>query len=146
MGARTGGTEPGEALATLTELSSQIEGAVIVDDKGGVLGSSFPSEETATRVASVASELVRAARERAGERASLTHLMVETEDGAVFVVRDDGRTVAAVTGPEPTVGLVFYDLKVTLREAKAPAPPKRRSAPKRAKTGAGSAKEKKDGA
>jgi predicted regulator of Ras-like GTPase activity (Roadblock/LC7/MglB family) len=144
MAATTGGTDPGEALTTLTELSSQIEGAVLVDEEGAVLGSSFASDAAAERVAGAASELLRAARERAGEeRAPLTHLMVETEDGAVFVVREDGKAVAAVTGREPTVGLVFYDLKVTLREAKVPA--KRRGG-KKAKAGAAKESEEKDGA
>ena len=35
--------------------------------------------------------------------------------GCVFVVQDDERVVDAVTAPEPTVGLVFYDLKTCLR-------------------------------
>jgi predicted regulator of Ras-like GTPase activity (Roadblock/LC7/MglB family) len=141
MGATTGGTDPGQALATLTELSSQIEGAVIMDEKGAVLGSSFASEEAGTRVAAAATALLRAARERAGEeRAPLTHLLVETDDGAVFVVREDGKTAAAVTGREPTAGLVFYDLKVTLREAKAR--PKRRSTAKREPAGSAKATEK----
>ena len=30
-------------------------------------------------------------------------------------MRDEQRTIAATTGPEPTVGLVFYDLKSCLR-------------------------------
>jgi hypothetical protein len=30
-------------------------------------------------------------------------------------VRDEGHLVAAVTGAQPTVGLVFYDLKTCLR-------------------------------
>jgi hypothetical protein len=33
----------------------------------------------------------------------------------VFVVRDGDRLIAATTTPEPTVGLVFYDLKSCLR-------------------------------
>ena len=48
---------------------------------------------------------------------SLTQLEVATAEGSVFVVRDSGRTIAATTSPEPTVGLVFYDLKSCLRSA-----------------------------
>jgi hypothetical protein len=36
-------------------------------------------------------------------------------DGSVFVVRDERHLVVAVTRPDPTVGLVFYDLKTCLR-------------------------------
>jgi hypothetical protein len=38
-----------------------------------------------------------------------------TPEGSVFVVRDERHLVVAVTRPEPTVGLVFYDLKTCLR-------------------------------
>jgi hypothetical protein len=50
-------------------------------------------------------------------RNGLTQVRAVTREGSVFVVRDDRHVVAAVTGPEPTVGLVFYDLKTCLRMA-----------------------------
>jgi hypothetical protein len=40
---------------------------------------------------------------------------VATPAGSVFVVRDGRRTIAATTRPEPAAGLVFYDLKTSLR-------------------------------
>jgi hypothetical protein len=40
---------------------------------------------------------------------------VSTPDGNVFVVADSDHLVAAVTDADPTVGLVFYDLKTALR-------------------------------
>ena len=49
-------------------------------------------------------------------REGLVQLEAATQDGSVFVVRDDDRFVAAVTGPQPTVGLIFYDLKTCLRQ------------------------------
>ena len=45
----------------------------------------------------------------------------------MFVVRDGSRLIAATTGPSPTVGLVFYDLKSCLRGAAAEAAPQSRS-------------------
>jgi hypothetical protein len=47
------------------------------------------------------------------------------------VVRDGDRLIAATTQPEPTVGLVFYDLKSCLRDLDTPAAPKKRAAPRR---------------
>jgi hypothetical protein len=41
----------------------------------------------------------------------LAQLEVSTHAGSVFVVRRDGRLIAAATRPDPTVGLVLYDLK-----------------------------------
>jgi hypothetical protein len=50
----------------------------------------------------------------------------------VFVVADGDTRVAATTGPEPTAGLVFYDLKSALRSIREqPAPRKRRAGPKK---------------
>ena len=49
----------------------------------------------------------------------------------MFVVRHGDRLVAATTPPEPTVGLVFYDLKSCLRELDAPEEPKKKPAAKR---------------
>jgi outer membrane biosynthesis protein TonB len=40
-------------------------------------------------------------------------------DGHVFVVPEADRVIAAATRPEPTVGLVFYDLKSALRSSAA---------------------------
>src|SRR5258707_1002758 len=45
----------------------------------------------------------------------VTQLEASTQEGSVFVVRDGARRIAATTGPSPTVGLVFYDLKSCLR-------------------------------
>jgi hypothetical protein len=40
---------------------------------------------------------------------------VSLEAGSVFVVREGGRTAVATTVPEPTAGLVVYDLRTALR-------------------------------
>src|SRR2546421_360733 len=69
---------------------------------------------SAERVARAARELLEAAREVRPEGA-LTQAEASTAGGSLFVVREGERLVAATTGPEPTVGLVFYDLKATLR-------------------------------
>jgi hypothetical protein len=87
-----------QALADLTEISSQIEAAVLFDGDGTVQGSTLAD-------AAAAEELVR----------------------------DEARSVVATTAPDPTVGLVFYDLKSCLRgstEAEKPKPKRRRPAAK----------------
>jgi predicted regulator of Ras-like GTPase activity (Roadblock/LC7/MglB family) len=114
-----------QALADLTEISSQIEAAVLFDEGGAVLGSTLANDEAAQGVARAAGQLL----ERAGgfrSEGSITQLEASTADGSVFVVRDRARRIAATTGPAPTVGLVFYDLKSALRNTDAePATPKR---------------------
>jgi predicted regulator of Ras-like GTPase activity (Roadblock/LC7/MglB family) len=122
-----------QALADLTEISSQIESAALFGEDGRVGASTFADEERAQAFVRTARELLDAA---AGLRSSTSPNQVEvaTAEGSVFVVRDDGRLIAATTTPEPTVGLVFYDLKSCLRAAAAPtgeaAPKPKRRAPK----------------
>jgi predicted regulator of Ras-like GTPase activity (Roadblock/LC7/MglB family) len=114
-----------QALADLTEISSQIEAAVLFDEAGAVLGSTLGSEEGAGAVAGAAAQLL----ERAGEFRSegrITQLEASTHGGSVFVVSDGQRRIAATTGPAPTVGLVFYDLKSCLRNADDPQKAKQR--------------------
>ena len=107
-----------EALADLTQISTQIELAVLVDASGEVLASAGAGSGQAAKIAEAARRLLAAAEEAMGEaeaRERLVQLQVALPDGCVFLVQDDERLVAAVTVAEPTVGLIFYDLKTCLR-------------------------------
>ncbi len=110
--------KPAQALADLTEISAQIEAAVILDSSGAVLASSMAEMPRSESLARAARQLFTAAEETMGGpggREKLVQLQAALPDGCVFVVRDEDRVVAAVTTPDPTVGLVFYDLKTCLR-------------------------------
>ena len=107
-------TEPEAALTELTEISSQVEAAVLFDAGGKVVASTLP-EERAERFASSARTLL--ARAQGAADSELTQLEAATGEGSLFVVRDDKLAIAATTAPEPTAGLVFYDLKSSLRRA-----------------------------
>ena len=116
------------ALADLTEISSQVEAAVVLDAAGAVVASTLDDAERSTRLARAAFDLLRAADERvqSGGRA-LTQLEAALREGSVFVAREEGRSIVATTSAEPTSGLVFYDLKACLRSlAETPVKPKRR--------------------
>jgi predicted regulator of Ras-like GTPase activity (Roadblock/LC7/MglB family) len=119
-----------QALADLTEVSSQIQTAVVFDDKGKVVGSTLPNGGP---FAQAAADLLAAAEEVNAGSSALTQLEVATAAGSVFVVREGKTTIAATTAPAPTVGLVFYDLKSALRSAKPPPPPTPRPKPDAAK-------------
>jgi predicted regulator of Ras-like GTPase activity (Roadblock/LC7/MglB family) len=109
-----------EALADLTEVSTQIRLAILVDAGGQVVASAGTGDAQAGAIARSARELLRAAEDAMGgasARERLVQLQARTAEGSVFVVKDDDRVVAAVTHPDPTVGLVFYDLKTCLRHA-----------------------------
>jgi predicted regulator of Ras-like GTPase activity (Roadblock/LC7/MglB family) len=111
-----------QALADLTEISSQIEAAVVFDDKGKVVGSTLADGDAFARAAA---DLLAAAEELKGS-SPLTQLEIATLEGSVFVVREGKTTIAATTAAAPTVGLVFYDLKSALRSVNAKPKPKPR--------------------
>ena len=117
---------PADALAHLTEISTQIQAAVVFDREGTVLGS-IVDDERAGQLAAKGLELFRTAEQQGSQE--LVQLDAAVPDGTVFVVRDADRLIAATTGAEPTVGLVFYDLKTCLRGFNDP-PPEAKPKPK----------------
>jgi predicted regulator of Ras-like GTPase activity (Roadblock/LC7/MglB family) len=121
-----------KALAELTDISSQVRAAVLFDGGGKVLASTLPAERAegfavAARLLWEQAEVVRG-----NDEAKLTQLEAATKDGSVFIVREAEQTLAALTSPEPTAGLVFYDLRSALRSAVVK--PKKRRAPAKKKT------------
>jgi predicted regulator of Ras-like GTPase activity (Roadblock/LC7/MglB family) len=107
--------EAAQALADLTEISAQIEAAVLAGTDGSVLASTFTEPSRGAELAKAALELVAAADEAPDGGQELVQLEAATPRGSVFVVRDPNHVVAAITAPKPTVGLIFYDLKTCLR-------------------------------
>jgi predicted regulator of Ras-like GTPase activity (Roadblock/LC7/MglB family) len=102
------------AIADLTEISPQVREVVIVEAEGAIAGTNAAPDE-ARRLADAARRLVEAADALRPE--PVAQLEAATTSGSVFVVRDGSRMIAATSAPEPTVGLVFYDLKTCLRSS-----------------------------
>jgi predicted regulator of Ras-like GTPase activity (Roadblock/LC7/MglB family) len=121
-----------QALAELTELSSQVERAVVLDGSGAVLGSTVDDAAATDALARAALDLIAAAGEVHGSADDVTLAEVELEEGGLFVLREGERTIAAATGPSPTAGLVVYDLRTCLRALDEPKP-KRTRKPKEQK-------------
>jgi predicted regulator of Ras-like GTPase activity (Roadblock/LC7/MglB family) len=106
-----GAMDAAQAIADLTEISPQVRRVAVIGADGALVGSNVPPA-TGERFAAAA----RALADAAGEvEPGLAQLEAATVAGSVFVVRDGDRLIAATTSPEPTVGLVFYDLKTCLR-------------------------------
>jgi hypothetical protein len=118
--------EPNEALAELLTLSSQIVDVAILGGSGFVLGSSG-TPERGEQLARIAAELLAAAADvRPG--AEIARVEVGLEGGSVFVVTEGGRSAVARTVPQPTAGLVVYDLRTALHrlDEEKPAKPTRK--------------------
>jgi predicted regulator of Ras-like GTPase activity (Roadblock/LC7/MglB family) len=124
-----GAMDAAQAIADLTEISPQIREVAIVGAGGSLVGSNAP-DSAAARLVSAAASLVEEAERL---RPSVAQLEAATVNGSFFVVRDGSRLIAATTTPEPTVGLVFYDLKTCLRSVDEAPPKKRRAPAKKAK-------------
>ena len=130
-----------QALADLTEISSQIQAAVVFDDQGKVAGSTLADPARGDELARAAQQLLTAADSVPAGQSKLTQLEIATEEGSVFIVREGKTSIAATTGRNPTVGLVFYDLKSALRSAN-PARAARKPPAARKKTTAAPSKKK----
>ena len=129
-GSMLAGVDAAQAISDLTEISPQVRHVAVIEADGSVTGSNLSDATAAERLA----ERARSGSSRRPQtlRPDVAQLEAATLNGSVFVVRDGERMIAATTTPEPTVGLVFYDLKTCLRsvdEPKKPAPRKR--APKK---------------
>ncbi len=123
--------EPAAALADLTEISSQIESAVVFRVDGSMLASTLADDVRAERLIGSARELLEAATASPADAGrTLTQLEVALREGSVFVVLDGELGVAATTTSSPTAGLVLYDLRTCLHSL-VPAPSGQSAAPRR---------------
>ena len=106
-----------QALADLTEISSQVAHVAVVDAGGAVMATTIGDPGRAERFVQGVKTLLEEADALRQSRGlpSLSQLEAATLEGSVFIVRNGGRVIAATTRPDPTVGLVFYDLKHCLR-------------------------------
>jgi predicted regulator of Ras-like GTPase activity (Roadblock/LC7/MglB family) len=118
-----------QALAELAELSSQVERAVVLRADGSVLAATPEDDAAAPTLARAALDVLATAFELRSSPQEVTRVEVELEEGGLFVLREGGLTIAAVTGPQPTAGLVAYDLRTCLERIE-PDKPKR---PRRAR-------------
>ena len=122
------------ALADLSEISSQVEAAAVLSGDGTVVASTLADAERSTRLARSAIDLLAVAEKRfESSGRTLTQLEAAVRQGSVFVARDEGRSIVATTSPEPTSGLVFYDLRTCLRSLAESTPDAAAARPKRRK-------------
>ena len=116
-----------QSLADLTEISSQIRAAVIVDEQGAVAGSTLA--DGAALADAGRALLAEAAGLRNG--AEPTQLEAATEEGSLFVLRDGGRTIVATTGPADRRARLLRPEELAARgrrrEARQPKPKKPRA-------------------
>lgn len=109
------------AFAEMLDISTDIDKAVVFGPTG-VIASNMSEAVQAVAVAEAA-ELTRLGEESASHMGCqpLTQIVVETPQGLVFLVREprpEGITALATGKRGSRVGLVLYDLKTCLRDAR----------------------------
>jgi predicted regulator of Ras-like GTPase activity (Roadblock/LC7/MglB family) len=123
-----------QALAELRELSSQIERAAVLGADGSVLASTEDDAQATERLVRTGLDLLTAAVELNAAGQEAIRVDVELATGSVFVVREGGRSIVATTGPQPTTGLVVYDLRTCLDRIDEKPAPRRKRTPRKEET------------
>lgn len=105
---------PELALAYLEELSTDIRAAAVLDGSGAVAAHTGFDEGDDEQVR----ELVTALFDRAAEAGGAPSSQVEVSvpEGAVYAVREQGWTLAVVAGRFGLSSLMFYDLRMVIRD------------------------------
>jgi hypothetical protein len=120
--------DPAQALTELKQISVQVGDAVIFEEGGDVVASTLDDARAAA--------MAKASRELLEASGGAVQIEAALGDGSVVVVREGSRAVAATTAPDPTIGLVFYDLRTCLRTLEEPEEqrkPKRKAPARRKK-------------
>lgn len=98
------------AIARLQAMSADLRGAAIVAPDGTILAASGDSDAWE----GVAPGVIAAADAAAGE--AVTHAHIGTEDGEVFVVRDEEYAMVAAAERFALAGLMVFDIRAALRD------------------------------
>lgn len=109
-----------KAFQEMLDISTDIDKAVLY--KGDQVVVANFSESLRPAMVGKAAELATLGDQRAKDMGSspLTQLMVETDAGSIFLVKEaaaGGMGVLATAKKDSRVGLVFYDMKTCIRDA-----------------------------
>jgi predicted regulator of Ras-like GTPase activity (Roadblock/LC7/MglB family) len=102
------------ALSELVGLSTQVVEAVVTTADGAVVAARTADDERARRLGTAGGELLAEASSLRPET-TVARVHVDLERGSLVVVSDGRRAIVATTVPEPTAGLVAFDLRTALQ-------------------------------
>jgi predicted regulator of Ras-like GTPase activity (Roadblock/LC7/MglB family) len=106
-----------EAIHDLLSFSTDIRSVAVLGETGEVVAAS--PQVAAAALQTAAAALWSAAESCASDAGAtpLEHVVVQDKSGAVAMLRENGRGIVAVTGPQPAVGLLLFDLRTCLSDA-----------------------------
>ena len=105
-----------EAIRELLAVSTDIRRIAVLGPGGELLGAGPGA--VGAQVGEAATRLWDAAVGRAAAlgEAPLEHVVVREEAGSVAVVQEGERRITALTGPDPALGLLLFDLRTCLND------------------------------
>jgi hypothetical protein len=106
-----------DALAQLTELSTDVVEVVAVAQDGSIEAHVGATLARAAELAGAGAELIAQAAQEAPSVGEIARVQVERDGGGLFVVAEHGRLAVATTVAEATSGLVVHDLRTVLRRS-----------------------------
>jgi hypothetical protein len=105
-----------EAIRDLLNISTDIRSVAVLGPDGDAVACGPGA--AASGLAAAAGRLWQAASTHSvADGAALDHIVVQDASGAVAVLQADGRHIAALTGAQPAVGLLLFDLRTCLSDA-----------------------------
>ena len=107
---------PDLALAYLGELSTDIRAAAVLDESGSVAAQSGFDEGGADQVRELVGDLFKHAAEAGADAAAPDQVEVALPEGSVYALRGHGWTLAVVAGRFALSSLMFYDLRMVVRD------------------------------
>jgi predicted regulator of Ras-like GTPase activity (Roadblock/LC7/MglB family) len=106
-----------QALAELTEISSQIELALIFDARGDLIEATLANRPRAESLAfSAAALLACTARVGGPGRDEPIQVELTYPKESILLIREGDRRILALTTPDPISGLAFFELRACLRK------------------------------
>ena len=103
------------ALSELVGLSTQVVEAVITGPRGALEATHASGGERSRALVAAGEELLDAAAALRPDGPAVDRVHVDLGRGSIVVVREGERTIVATTVPEPTAGLLSFDLRTALR-------------------------------
>jgi hypothetical protein len=104
------------ALVELSELSSHVVEAVVSGPNGAIEAATV-DDTRALELAGAGADMLEVAGSIGADRGSVSRIEIELAACALFVVREDERTIVATTAASPTAALVVFDLRTALRRS-----------------------------
>ena len=106
-----------EAIRDLLDISTDVKAVAVLGKDGGLIASGPGAVASDFGTASAGLWDAAAGQALAAGATGLDHVVVEDAAGAVAAVEAHSGRIVAVTGPQPAIGLLLFDLRTCLGDA-----------------------------